>query len=32
MLRLVMSPALTIAVDVVAWGAFHSATGTAGGR
>lgn len=29
MLRLVMPEALTIAVDVVAWGAIHSATGYA---
>lgn len=27
MLRLVMSPALTIVVDVIAWGAFHGGTG-----
>jgi glycosyl-4,4'-diaponeurosporenoate acyltransferase len=32
MLRLVMAPALTIAVDVVAWGVFHSATGYAAHR
>ncbi len=32
MLRLVMPPALTIAVDVVAWGAFHAATGYAAHR
>jgi glycosyl-4,4'-diaponeurosporenoate acyltransferase len=27
MLRLVMPPAVTVVVDVVAWGVFHSATG-----
>lgn len=32
MLGLVMSPTLTIAVDVVAWGAFHAATGYAAYR
>jgi glycosyl-4,4'-diaponeurosporenoate acyltransferase len=32
MLRLVMPPALTIAVDVMAWGAFHAATGYAAYR
>jgi glycosyl-4,4'-diaponeurosporenoate acyltransferase len=32
MLRLVMPPALTIVVDVVAWGVFHSATGYAAHR
>ena len=32
MLRLVMSPTLTIAVDVLAWGAFHAATGYAAYR
>jgi glycosyl-4,4'-diaponeurosporenoate acyltransferase len=32
MLRLVMSPALTIAVDVMAWGVFHTATGYAAYR
>jgi glycosyl-4,4'-diaponeurosporenoate acyltransferase len=32
MLRLGMSPALTIAVDVLAWGVFHSATGYAAYR
>ena len=32
MLRLVMPPALTIAVDVVAWGVFHAATGYAAYR
>ena len=32
MLRMVMSPALTIAVDVIAWGAFHAATGYAAYR
>src|SRR3954469_11768112 len=32
MLRLVMQPALTIAVDVLAWGALHSATGYAAHR
>jgi glycosyl-4,4'-diaponeurosporenoate acyltransferase len=32
MLRLVMPPALTILVDVVAWGVFHSATGYAAHR
>ena len=32
MLRLVMPQALTIAVDVVAWGAFHSLTGYAAHR
>ncbi len=32
MLRLVMSEAQTIVVDVVAWGAFHSATGYAAYR
>ena len=29
MLALVMPQALTVAVDVVAWGVFHSATGYA---
>jgi glycosyl-4,4'-diaponeurosporenoate acyltransferase len=32
MLRLVMPQALTIAVDVIAWGVFHSATGYAAYR
>src|SRR3954462_11555723 len=32
MLRLVMPQALTIVVDVAAWGAFHSATGYAAHR
>ena len=32
MLRLVMPPTLTIAVDVMAWGAFHAATGYAAYR
>ena len=32
MLRLVMPPAVTIVVDVVAWGAFHSVTGYAAHR
>jgi glycosyl-4,4'-diaponeurosporenoate acyltransferase len=32
MLRLVMPPTLTIAVDVIAWGAFHAATGYAAYR
>jgi glycosyl-4,4'-diaponeurosporenoate acyltransferase len=32
MLRLGMPPALTIAVDVIAWGVFHSATGYAAYR
>lgn len=32
MLRLVMPQAVTIAVDVVAWGVFHSATGYAAYR
>ena len=32
MLRLVMPQALTIVVDVVAWGVFHSATGYAAHR
>ena len=32
MLRLVMPPALTIAVDFVAWGVFHTATGYAAHR
>ena len=32
MLRLVMPEAVTIAVDVVAWGVFHSATGYAAYR
>ena len=32
MLRLVMPPAVTIAVDVVAWGVFHAATGYAAHR
>jgi glycosyl-4,4'-diaponeurosporenoate acyltransferase len=32
MLRLVMPPAVTIVVDVVAWGVFHSATGYAAHR
>ena len=32
MLRLVMPPALTIVVDVIAWGVFHSATGYAAYR
>ncbi len=32
MLRLVMPQAVTIAVDVVAWGVFHSATGYAAHR
>lgn len=32
MLRLVMPPALTIAVDVAAWGVFHAATGYAAYR
>ena len=32
MLRLVMSPTLTIVVDVLAWGVFHSATGYAAYR
>jgi glycosyl-4,4'-diaponeurosporenoate acyltransferase len=32
MLRLVMSPTLTIVVDVVAWGAFHAGTGYAAHR
>jgi glycosyl-4,4'-diaponeurosporenoate acyltransferase len=32
MLRLVMPPALTIVVDVIAWGAFHTATGYAAHR
>ena len=32
MLRLVMPPGLTIAVDVVAWGVFHAATGYAAYR
>ena len=32
MLRLVMPQALTIVVDVLAWGAFHSATGYAAHR
>lgn len=32
MLRLVMPPALTIAVDVLAWGVFHAVTGYAAYR
>jgi len=32
MLRLVMPPGLTIAVDVIAWGVFHAATGYAAHR
>ncbi len=32
MLRPVLSPALTIAVDLVAWGVFHAATGYAAHR
>jgi glycosyl-4,4'-diaponeurosporenoate acyltransferase len=32
MLQLVMSPALTVVVDVIAWGAFHTATGYAAHR
>ena len=32
MLRMVMSPAMTVAVDAVAWGVFHSATGYAAYR
>jgi len=32
MLRMVMPPAVTILVDVVAWGVFHSATGYAAHR
>ena len=32
MLRLVMPPGLTIAVDVIAWGVFHAATGYAAYR
>ena len=32
MLRLVMSPTVTILVDALAWGAFHSATGYAAYR
>lgn len=32
MLRMVMPPALTIVVDVVAWGVFHTATGYAAHR
>jgi glycosyl-4,4'-diaponeurosporenoate acyltransferase len=32
MLRLVMPPAVTIVVDALAWGAFHSATGYAAYR
>jgi glycosyl-4,4'-diaponeurosporenoate acyltransferase len=32
MLRLVMPPALTIVVDVLAWGVFHTATGYAAHR
>ncbi len=32
MFRLVMPPALTIVVDVIAWGVFHSATGYAAHR
>jgi glycosyl-4,4'-diaponeurosporenoate acyltransferase len=32
MLRLVMPPALTIVVDVIAWGVFHGATGYAAYR
>ena len=32
MLRLVMPPALTIVVDVLAWGVFHAATGYAAHR
>ena len=32
MLRLVMPPALTIVIDALAWGAFHSATGYAAYR
>ncbi len=32
MLRLVMPPTMTIVVDVVAWGVFHSATGYAAYR
>ena len=32
MLRLVMPPAVTIVVDVLAWGAFHTATGYAAYR
>ena len=32
MLRLVMPPALTIVVDVIAWGVFHTATGYAAYR
>lgn len=32
MLRLVMPPTLTIVVDVIAWGVFHSATGYAAFR
>ena len=32
MFRLVMPPALTIAVDVLAWGVFHAATGYAAHR
>ena len=32
MLRLVMPPAVTIVVDVVAWGVFHGATGYAAHR
>ena len=32
MLRLVMPPALTVVVDVIAWGVFHAATGYAAYR
>ena len=32
MLRLVMSPTMTVVVDAVAWGVFHSATGYAAFR
>jgi glycosyl-4,4'-diaponeurosporenoate acyltransferase len=32
MLRLVMSPAATVVVDIVAWGAFHGLTGYAAHR
>jgi glycosyl-4,4'-diaponeurosporenoate acyltransferase len=32
MLRMVMPPAVTIVVDVIAWGLFHSATGYAAHR
>lgn len=32
MLRLVMPQALTIIVDVIAWGVFHAATGYAAHR